>query len=369
MVPLLQPSLPELSVVKPLLESIDKSCSYTNHGPIEHQLREALAEKFNRTSSDEVALFSSGTSAMQACIRTWQLPPGERCLVPSWTFVATAAAIATSGLEPCFIDVDAVTWTPTPETLEQSIDKFSAKAAVIVSPFGGSLDYKALCDLAERKNIKILIDAAASHHWVETICLQRMPLKLPIMMSLHATKSISSIEGGTILYDDIDAVSQMIGISNFGIYNLKPVNHIGFNGKLSEFHSAYGLQSLKQWPQHKARMLHLVTEYLNMLRSANVPCTFAPNLLENLASSTFNIQTTISAPAIVEMLKSKGIQAKRWWKDGVHAFEAYQAFPSDNLQVTKNLAKHVIGLPLFHCISEEQQETVVDCLKNELAGN
>jgi dTDP-4-amino-4,6-dideoxygalactose transaminase len=299
-IPVLIPVVPDLDDVSSLLRKIHDSKWYTNHGPIDSQLRMRFSTLLGRPQPETIALFSSGTLALAACIRAWGLPQGSRCLVPSWTFAGTVCSLVLAGLVPVFIDVDRETWIPTLGTLHDARRKTGAAAAVIVAPFGGDVTYPQWVEYSKQFGTSIAIDAAAGFDMVEKLARSGTPLPLPIMVSLHATKLVTSLEGGLIVWDDVEAVRRATAWSNFGIFDRDPVNLIGCNAKPSEVHAAYGVRSLDNWNSIRRRMVHLADRYVELISARRPQIGFAPNVRARLATSTFNI----TSPEFPTVLKS-----------------------------------------------------------------
>lgn len=359
MLPVLMPHVPDRKSVQAYIDQIDFNRRYTNHGPLEGQLREAFAALFGRENEECVALFSSGTAALTAALRAFGLPPGSGCLIPSWTFVGTACAVVQAGLQPIFVDVDRSTWMPSIEELDRARQIWDAKCAIVVAPFGACVEYAELAVFSDATGMQILIDAAAAFDAACKIVETNDYRPLPIMVSLHATKLVTSIEGGVIIWDDAPKIRHMIEWSNFGIYDQNDISTIGCNAKMSEIHAAYGLCSLKIWHDVRERMLAVADRYVSLFTERSNQIGFAPNVEQGLASSTFNI-TIEGLPAdAVQTLAGRGIESRRWWRAGIHAMDAYSKMPSMALPNTGYLAQNCLGIPFSYDLTEVEQELVV----------
>src|SRR3989442_687951 len=108
-IPVLRPLLRTAGEILPYLEAIDAGRWYTNSGPLLQQFEGRLAEHFG-VETTELVTASNATLAIAQSLRAMGAPAGSLCVMPSWTFVATAAAAVWAGLEPYFIDVDPGTW-------------------------------------------------------------------------------------------------------------------------------------------------------------------------------------------------------------------------------------------------------------------
>src|SRR5712672_2603620 len=100
--PVLRPLLPTVDKVLPYLQAMDVARWYTNHGPLVKAFETELAKHFGVATS-ELATASNATLAIAQSLRALGAPAGSLCVMPSWTFVATAAAAVWAGLEPFFI--------------------------------------------------------------------------------------------------------------------------------------------------------------------------------------------------------------------------------------------------------------------------
>lgn len=61
-----------------------------------------------------------------------------------------------------------------------------------------------------------------------------------------------------------------------------------------------------------------------------------------------------------------GVETRRWWLDGVHSLAAYRGFTHDELPVTADITSHVLSLPFFHDMTDDQIVRVVECLDSAI---
>src|ERR1051326_693084 len=110
------PDVPPADEILPYLREIDNNRWYSNFGPIETLFREEVARKFfPQLRSQHIVTASSGALAIETALIAHGLPLGSRVLMPSFTFVATAAAVVRAGSVPVFADVDINTLRLDPE--------------------------------------------------------------------------------------------------------------------------------------------------------------------------------------------------------------------------------------------------------------
>src|SRR5256885_1617894 len=107
--PVMRPKLPAADRVAPYLQSIDTARVYSNYGPLTLSLEDRLAEHY-RLASGTVGTVANATLGLAIALSVQHPPAGTLCVMPAWTFVASAHAAVIAGLIPYFVDVDAATW-------------------------------------------------------------------------------------------------------------------------------------------------------------------------------------------------------------------------------------------------------------------
>lgn len=354
----MRPLLPTADKLLPYLQRIDASRYYSNHGSLLRELEGRFAGFFG-VAEGQSAVVANGTVALSAALVAAGAKPGQRCLLPSWTFVGSAAAAWAANLRPHFVDVDPHTWMLDPQKLMERSDLEDVGAVMVISAFGSPVDVHAWDDFTARTGVPVIIDCAASFDTVKSVPKAR-PSRSPIMISLHATKAFGVGEGGVVLSTDDDFMQRFNKICNFGVWKT-PGQILGYNGKQSEYHSAVGLAALDAWPDRRMELEALTHRYAETLKRFD-GLKLLPKYGEGWVSCYCNVQTTEPADALVSHLQSAGIETRRWWQKGVHVQQAYQDFPRDPLPVTEYLADRVVGLPFFHDMENGEYERVVEAL-------
>jgi dTDP-4-amino-4,6-dideoxygalactose transaminase len=359
----MRPQLPTLSELAPYLREIDQNRWYSNFGPLVNRFEERLAGHFGLPSTNLVVV-ANGTTALSATLLALGAKPGTRCLVPSWTFVASAAAICNANLIPQFIDVSRDTWEPNAQALRERSDLDGVGAVMVVSPFGAPVDVIGWDHFSSDTGIPVIIDAAAAFDTVATIDAAR-PGQRPVMISLHATKVLGIGEGGLVLSTSESIIHRLRQVCNFGIWGSAGGQILGYNGKLSEYHAAVGLAALDSWPSRRAALISRTQRYLRELERLPQVQPL-PGYGQGWVSAYCTVLVPGNIHAIIDHMGNLGIETRRWWQDGVHAQPAYRHFPHDDLPVTGDITAHALSLPFSHDISDEQIVDVVDCLGRAL---
>lgn len=201
---LFQVHMPE-AVDQPLLEVLHSG--YITQG----QKVEELEAKFGAfVGSDHVVSVNSGTSALTLALRVAGVKAGDEVITTAMTCTATNLPILSLGATPVFADVDPHTGLIRPADIEGRI-RPNTKAIMAVDWGGAPVDVAALMDIAERHNLKVIVDAAhalgAKHNAEPDFTCY----------SLQAIKHITTVDGGVLLCKDAGSAEVAKRLRWFGI--------------------------------------------------------------------------------------------------------------------------------------------------------
>jgi dTDP-4-amino-4,6-dideoxygalactose transaminase len=355
-VPVARPRLAALESALPYLRRIDAARTYSNFGPLNALLELRLCERFS-LGDGAVVTSSSGTTGLTLALMA---AAGERdgesglCLMPAWTFAATALAASAAGLRPFLADVDPVTGALTPEIAARALMAAPGRvtAIVAVAPFGLPLDIAAWDAFSARTGVPVVIDAAAGFDGLK-------PGRSAAVVSLHATKVLGVGEGGFVVSTDPLRIADIRRRSSFGFHGSRESAVIGINGKLSEYAAAYGLAGLDMWKLQRAEYQAIQGYYRAALR--DLPgLSLAPGLGDDWICSTFNIEASPAAILQIERdLARVEIASRRWWGDGLQSHRAFQNLPRTALRTTERLAASTLGLPCWPGLGVAEIDEVV----------
>ena len=206
---------------------------------------------------------NSGTTALRIALLAVGIGPGDRVLVPAYTFFASASAIVEVGAVPIFVDIDPATCTMDPRLAEEACN--GETAAIMPVHFAGRpADMDAIMALARKRELKIIEDAAQA--WGSEWQRRKMGTFGDAgCFSFQSSKNMSAGEGGIIVSNDDEVALMARSYSNCG---RRPQGQwyehfsLGGNSRMTEFQSAILLAQLARYErQRKAREGNLL--YLN----------------------------------------------------------------------------------------------------------
>ena len=316
----------------------------TNDGPLVQELERSMASLLGVRHCIAVA---NATLGLQLAARATGLT-GE-VIVPSFTFVATAHALAWQGLEPVFCDVDPRTHTLDPASVERAITPRTS-GVLGVHVWGRGCDVEALQSICDRHGLRLLFDAA--HALMCTHGGQRIGgFGAAEVFSFHATKFFNSFEGGAITTNDDDLAARLRAMRNFGYDDTDCIVDVGINAKMSEVSAAMGLTALESLVDILAVNSRNFLGYAEHL--AGIPGVSLSGPREGERSNyqyvVLELDSNvlgISRDQVLQVLRAEGILARRYFAPVCHRVRPYSERPNQvDLPATDALADRVLQLP------------------------
>lgn len=350
MIPVTKPFLPPQQIYQSYLDGIWKRNWLTNMGPLASDLELRLKDFLK---VDHLLFVSNGTVALQMAIMALDLK-GEIITTP-FSFVATTSSIVWENCKPVFVDIDEHSLNIDAAKIEASITE-NTSAILATHVYGNPCDVYKIDQIAKKHNLKVIYDGAHAFG-VEINGKSIFEFGDISTCSLHATKLYHSIEGGLLITKNPDLLKKLAYIRNFGFDGPENFAELGLNGKNSEFHAAMGLANLKYIEEISKKRETLKNRYdekLNTLK-AKRPIWHADS--ENNASYYPVIFETEELMLVCkEHLQMNEIGTRRYFYPSLANSLPY--LDSQTFQVTDDIAKRVLCLPLFYDLSIEEVDMI-----------
>jgi perosamine synthetase len=344
---------------------------HLTEGPVTSEFEEAIRTYIGCKSALAVC---NCTVGLEMGLRAMGVGPGDEVIVPDYTYPATALAVQIVGAKIVLVDVDRETMLIDYNILERAITS-RTRVIVPVSIFGNPLDYERLNKIREAHNLYILEDAACS-----------MGAKfggVPVgkladisVFSFHPRKFITTGEGGAVTTNNAQYAKWMESYKHFGM-GLHQDSRLGtqFEGpgtnyKLSSIQAAVGLVQFSHMDELLARRREGAERYYDLLR--NKPGITLPKITPNGTHSWQSCCIFVQGRnEIIAKLKTRNIEAQI----GTYALHMHKAFNENpqchilgDMASSRYAFDHCLTLPLYHDMTMEEQECVVQELTNFTGG-
>jgi dTDP-4-amino-4,6-dideoxygalactose transaminase len=345
-------------------------CQFIN-GPEVTQLEAELAAY---CGARHVVTCASGTDALLMVLMAKDIGPGDAVLCPTFTFCATAEAVALIGATPVLVDVNEVTFNMDAASLARGIATarkagLKPKAIIPVDLFGQPADFDAILPVAEAEGLFVLDDAAQG--FGASYKGRRLgTFGLATATSFFPAKPLGCFgDGGAIFTDDAALAEQLRSIRVHGHGSDKYDNvRLGLTARLDTMQAAILIEKLKIFDDEIAARDRVAQRYANGLGNVVVTPRVADGNTSIWAVYTVRVPGG-RRDTLVEALKAKGVPSMVYYPKSVHQQTAYRHFPvaAGGVPVSEQLSQDVISLPVHAYLDEPTQDRVIKAVRDALA--
>jgi len=331
----------------------------------------------NLTGSPKVLLTNSGTAALELACLLLELGPGDEVILPSFTFSSCANSVALRGAIPVFVDIR-------PDTLnidEQAISHAVTSATKAIMPVhysGVAAEMNAVMAIAQEKGLAVIEDAAQGiGAFYKGQALGTIGAFGAI--SFHGTKNVSCGEGGALLINDARFFERAEVLWEKGTNRRRFMEgltdkytwvDIGSSFLPSEITAALLRVQLDNVGQITRNRLEIWNRYHTALQELEEEGLLRRPVVPSGCEGNGHIYGVI--------MKSSNMRdeaLKQLRLDGVTATFHYVPLHSSpagrrlgrtagTMEVTDSIASRLLRLPLFSSITPEQQDRVIESLRN-----
>ena len=358
------PLLPDLDEFNEYLKDIWKRHWLTNNGHYHQELEKALCEYLK---VPYISLFTNGTIPLLCALQALRIT-GEVITTP-YSFVATTHSLWWNNIKPVFVDIDPQTCNIDPDKIEAAITP-QTTAIMPVHVYGKPCDTKRIQEIADKYGLKVIYDAAHAFG-VEVNGKSILESGDISTLSFHATKVYNTIEGGALICHDEKMKKRIDYLKNFGFADETTVVAPGINGKMDEIRSAYGLLNLKQVDKAIEARHQVAIRYRKELKDID-GITFMedmPGVHHNYSYFPIFVDKEkygMTRDELYFKMKDNNVLGRRYFYPLISNFSTYRGLESakkENLPVANKIADTVICLPIYHSLTSEDINRVIDCIK------
>ena len=324
------------------------------------------------TGTRHCVAVANGTDAIEIALRALDVGPGDECILPANTFLATAEAVCRIGAIPVLVDCkDDGTYLLDPGAVEAAIGP-RTRAIIPVHLYGQAAPVEQLMPMAERSGIWIVEDAAQAQG-ARRDGVGAGVLGHAAATSFYPGKNLGAFgDAGAALTDSADVAERMRLIANHGSPRKHEHTVLGFNSRMDTLQAVVLLAKLRRLAVWNARRRAAAERYDAML--SGLGAVVRPQVLAgNEHVWHLYVIRVPDRDHVLGRLHAAGIEAGIHYPRPIHlvpAFTDLAKYQRGAFPVTERNAGELLSLPLFAEITPSQQERVVAELANALAkGN
>ena len=305
---------------------------------------------------------NSGTSALHLSLLAVGIGAGDEVIVPSFSFAATANAVALTGATPVFVDIEPDYFAVDPAAVEAAITP-RTRAVMPVHLYGHPANLAALSDIADRHNLLLIEDAAQAH----AASVDGKPVGAwgeAASFSFYPTKNMTSGEGGIVSTASDDVARQMRLLRNQGMEKRYLNEIVGFNTRMTDINAAIGrvqLGKLAAWTaQRQANAAFLSSNITGVI----TPPT-APGAVHVFHQYTVRIEG-LDRDRFAEELQARGVGSGVYYPTPIHRLPSFGL--ALDLPVTEQIAGQCLSLPVHPSLSNAELETIAEAVNTVAAA-
>jgi dTDP-4-amino-4,6-dideoxygalactose transaminase len=310
----------------------------------------------------------SGTAALHLALTAMGIGPEDEVIVPAYTFIATAAAVAHTQATPVFVDVDPTTACMDPEAVVAAVTS-RTRALIPVHLYGHPAPMEELSALAREHGLRILEDCAQSHFGTLN-GTKTGTLGDAGAFSFYPSKNLGAGgDAGCVVTCDEALAETVRRLANHGRSGRYDHDALGWNERLDAVQAAIlevKLRHLSRWTEQRRRAAARYRQLLSQVSPWGEPLVLPVE--QPGASHVYHLYVVRHSRRddIARALADRGVGTATHYP---RTLPAQPAFRSLNLgegsyPVSENWAGTCLSLPLFPEIEAWEQEQVADSLRS-----
>lgn len=360
---------------------------FLTQGPQVPAFERALTD---HTGAKYALAVNSATSALHIACLALGLGEGDYMWTTPVTFVASSNCGLYCGAKVDFVDIDPDTYNISIASLEKKLQKAKIegtlpKILIPVHLCGQPCDMKAIDRLAKEYNFKVIEDASHAiggrYHDEPIGNCQYSDITV---FSFHPVKIVTTAEGGAALTNDKQLAEKMDLFRSHGITRdqskMDQPSHggwyyqqieLGYNYRMTELQAALGVSQMQRLDEFVGKRHQLAKRYNEKL--SHLPIVL-PYQLENTYSGLhlYVIRLQLdkikySHQEVFERLRAKGIGVNlHYIPIYTQPYYKQMGFIESNFPEAEKYYAEAISIPMFHCMTSEQQDQVIEALNSIL---
>jgi dTDP-4-amino-4,6-dideoxygalactose transaminase len=325
---------------------------------------------------------SSATAALHVALLAVGVKPGDEVVTVSHSFIATANAVRYCGATPVFVDVEPGTYNLDPRLLEGAIGP-RTRAVLCVHQLGMPCDLAAIGAFARAHSLPLVEDAACAIGSEVNVGGAWEQIGKPhgdiACFSFHPRKLLTTGDGGMLTTRDAALDAQFRLLRQHGMSVPDTVRHgsrqvvmetydvLGFNYRMTDIQAAVGREQLKRMRAVIERRRALAARYQALL--AGLPAVRVPDqprfARSNWQTYCVVLDQALDQRTVMQHMLDAGVATRR----GAMCAHREAAYPpgtwraAGSLATSERLQDYGVALPLYHDMTSDEQDTVINALQ------
>jgi UDP-2-acetamido-2-deoxy-ribo-hexuluronate aminotransferase len=316
-------------------------------------------EKF--TGAKHAITCSSGTDALLLAMMALDIKPNDEIITTPFTFIATAETIAFLGAKPVFVDIDEKTYNIDPSKIEEKITK-KTKAIMPVSLYGQPADMEAIETIADKHNLKVIVDGAQSFG---STFNGKTDSNLGDISttSFFPAKPLGCFgDGGAIFTNDDRLSEKMKSLRVHGQSKRYHHKYIGMGGRMDTIQCAIVDVKLMYYAKDLALRQEVASKYTEALKNQDLVLPFVDEKATS-AFAQYSVRVK-NRDEVQAKLKEQGIPTAVHYPMPLHLQECFEylGYVKGDFPVSELVSSEIMSLPMNPYVNDDEIEYISKAL-------
>ncbi len=333
--------------------------------PSQGKVTEEFERMLSEYLSSKAIVVNNGSSALMCALLAHGLKPGDKVLVPAFTFVASSSIPKILGSKIMVADIDPETLSLSPETVEKMVKQKDVKFVINVDVGGLPSDIDSFVELSKRYHFTLIEDAAQAFG-SEYKNKKLGSFEHTSIFSFQITKQVTTIEGGCIATTDESILKKISQIKDYGRNKTEMYVHdiIGSNFRTTDIQSAMGIRQLRRVEEHISRRNQIANEYRHKIKG--VDFQKIPKYVTRHSYMIFFAlaKNEKDQNEYINNLTKNGIDARKSWLP-IHMQPCNPELHDISCNSAKNVFEKVFTVPIYNSMTLDEAQTVIKYFRKD----
>ena len=314
------------------------------------------------TGAKHAITCSNGTDALLLAMMSLDIQPGDEVITTPFTFISTAETIALMKAKPVFVDIESNTFNMDANLIEAAISD-KTKVIMPVSLFGQPADIDAINVIAQKYNLKVIIDGAQSfgstYNGKTDSALGDISTT-----SFFPAKPLGCYGDGGAVFTNNDEYAEKIKMMRVHGQNKRyHYKYIGIGGRLDTIQAAILLAKLPHYKKELEARQKVANSYTNLLSNTLKTPLIKPKRSSTWAQYTVRVNNRDEVQA---KLRDSGIPTAVYYPTSLHLQECFQYlnYKKNDFSISEQTSKEVMSLPMNSFLTNDEIDYICSHLKS-----
>jgi len=313
------------------------------------------------TGAKHAITCASGTDALLLAMMALDSQPGDEIITTPFTFIATAEMIAFLKAKPVFVDIDEQTYNIDPSKIEEKITS-KTKAIMPVSLYGQPADMDAIQAIADKYNLKVIIDGAQSFGGTYKGKTDSNLGDISTTSFFPAKPLGCFGDGGAVFMNDDALAAKIKSLRVHGQSKRYHHQYIGMGGRMDTIQAAVLNVKLKYYEKDLALRQEVAQKYTKALKSKDLTLPFIDEKATS-AWAQYSVRVK-NRDELEAKLKEHGIPTAVHYPLPLHLQEcfAYLGYEKGDFPIAEQVSSEIMSLPMNPYLTDDEIEYVSGAL-------